>query len=268
MVERLASITGGLRDHVFAVRQTALWPEDVPSPYFRRMLFRVGDGWVDTPAGSLATAPAGYVTFAEAYFDDVQVYGDAPVKAVLDAKGVRQMAACIDRDEQTRIDLFGDPDCGCATELRVSAGETTIRFDELPDESFLSDVPEQMPETFDDGRFCLADGSPAPTVVETTAASLSRIVDAVEAVDGATYPLSVTEVGPELDVSRRGVSACARLPGRRVEGPSVQNRYGDAFARAVRTLEGGLRLETAPDGPLAIVSENDEYTARIVVPAR
>lgn len=268
MVERLASITGGLRDHVFAVRQTALWPEDVSSPYFRRMLFRVGDGWVDTPAGSLATAPAGYVTFGEEYFDDVRVYGDSPVKAVLDAKGVTQMAACIDRDEQTRIDLFGDPECGCATELHVSAGETTIRFDELPDESFLSDVPERMPETFDDGRFRLEDGEPAPTLVETTAASLSRIVDAVAAVDGATYPLSVTEDGPELDVSRRGVSACARLPGRRLEGPTVQNRYGEAFARAARTLEGDLRIETAPDGPLAIVSENDEYTTRIVVPAR
>jgi len=268
MVERLASITGGLPDLVFAVRQTALWPEDVPSPYFRRMLFRVGDGWVDTPAGSLATAPAGFVTFAEQYFDDVRLYGDAPVKAVLDAKGITQMAACIDRDEQTRIDLFGDPECRYATELRVSAGETIIRFDELPDESFLSDVPEQMPETFDGGRFRLADGEPAPTVVETTAASFSRIVDAVEAVDGATYPLSVTEDGPALDVSRRGVSACARLPGRRVEGPSVQNRYGDAFAHAVRTLDGDLRLETAPDGPLAIVSENDEYTARVVVPVR
>jgi hypothetical protein len=232
------------------------------------MLFRVGDGWVDTPAGSLATAPTGYVTFAEGYFDDVRIHGDAPVKAVLDAEGITQMAACIDRDQQTRIDLFGDPECGCATELRVSAGETTIRFAELPDESFLSDVPERMPDTFEGGRFRLADGEPAPTVVETTAASLSRIVDAVEAVDGATYPLSVTEDGPELDVSRRGVSACARLPGRRVEGPSVQNRYGEAFARAIRTLEGDLRLETAPDGPLAIVSENDEYTARIVVPAR
>lgn len=268
MVERLASITGRLRDHVFAVRQTALWPEDVSSPYFRRMLFRVGDGWVDTPAGSLATAPAGYMTFTEEYFGDVQVDGDAPVKVVLGAEGVTQMAACIDRGEQTRIDLFGDPDCGCATEIRVNAGETTIRFDELPDESFLADVPERMSETFDGGRFRLEDGSPAPTVVETTAASLSRIVDAVEAVDGATYPLSVSEDGPELDVARRGVSACARLPGRRVEGPTVQNRYGEAFARAVRTLEGDLRLETAPDGPLAIVSDGEEHTARIVVPAR
>jgi len=123
------------------------------------------------------------------YFDDVRIHGDAPVKAVLDAEGITQMAACIDRDQQTRIDLFGDPECGCATELRVSAGETTIRFAELPDESFLSDVPERMPDTFEGGRFRLADGEPAPTVVETTAASLSRIVDAVEAVDGATYPL-------------------------------------------------------------------------------
>ncbi len=268
MVELLANVSGGLGNYVFAARQTALWPEDAAAPYFERMLFRVGDGWLDTPAGSLETAPAGYMSFSEGYFDEVTLHCEGPVKALLGVTDVDQLLACLGDADEVRFELYGDPDGRFTTEMHVRTGETVVRFDRLPDEDYLAEVPERMPETFEDGRFHHPDGTPAPTVVETTTDALARIVDAVDAVDGSTYPLTLSGDGPVLDLVHRDVSARAQLSGRHVAGPTVRNRYGEAFAKAVRTMTGAVRLECFPHGPLAMITDGDAYTGRLVVPGR
>lgn len=268
MVELLASISGARACFERVVRQTALWPHDADAPYFEQMLFRVEDGWVDTPVGSLAKAPAGYVTFSSAYFDEIALHADAPVRTLLAVSNVDQLLACIGDADDVSMELYGDPNGRFVTEIHVAADETTVQFDRLPDAGYVADVPERMPDTFEDGRFHLRDGAPAPTVVETTTAALSRIVEAVDAIDASSYPLVLSEQGPTLDVARRGVVARAKLPGEHLEGPTVHNLYGEGFARAVRTLDGPVRLETAPDAPLAVIQESEAYTNRIVVPAR
>lgn len=268
MVELLAKISGTRGCFERLVRQTALWPDEADAPYFEQMLFRLGDGWVDTPAGAVASAPAVYLSLDSEYFDEFSLHTDAPFRTLLSAQTMNQLLACIGDAHHLSMELYGDPETRFATEMHVEADETTVQFDRMPDAGAVVDVPDEMPKTFEDGRFHVSDGMPAPTVVETTTDALSRVIEAVDAMDGSSYPLVVSEGGLMLDLARRGVLARATLYGDHVEGPTVHNLYGDEFARAVQTLDGPVRLETSPDGPLALVRDTGELTNRIVVPAR
>jgi hypothetical protein len=92
-----------------------------------------------------------------------------------------------------------------------------------------------------------------------------RIVDAVEAFGGSTFPLVTREKGPVLDVARHNVFVEGPLDGHVVEGPPVDNVYGPSFAKAARTVDGPIRLETQPEGPLAIVREEAGFVGCTVL---
>lgn len=265
MAAPLATIAAPREACDFAVRQTALWPEGTPEPHFQEMLFRVGDGWIDTPLGTVSSSPSVFMTFTDDRNVDVTLHADEPVRALTAPGEVQQLFACLGPCEDVTIELYGDPEDGFARELRAHGGETTVRIEHLPGASYVADVPEEMPALFEDGRFHVGPDTPAPTVVETNTDALCRIVEAIEAIGGSTFPLVTDGERPRLDVARHNVFAEAPLEGRVVEGPPVHNIYGPAFARAVRTLRGDVRLETEPGGPLAIVYETADYVGRVLL---
>jgi len=264
MADLLATITAPLAAQEFAVQQTALWPAEDPDPYFEEMLFRLGDGWIDTPLGSLASSPAVYTTFTNDGFVDITLHHEEPIRVIVALQEFKQMFACLGTRDEVTIEMYGDPEDGFVSEIRAHGDETTVRFEHLAGPSYVADVPEQMPDLFEDGRFQVQRETPAPTVIETTTDALERVVDAIEAIGGSAFPL-VTDDGLVLDVARHNVFVEGPLDGHVVQGPPVHNIYGPAFAKAVRTFEGQIRLETEPGGPLAIVREIEGYDGRIVL---
>lgn len=258
----LSASRSGLRR---MVELAALGTDD--GVYYDEMLVRVTGDRVETPAGKRDTSMAAYCTVAHEAFDDVTVHLDGPAVAIFDidaALGWLEWLAA----EQVDVVLLGDPEDAFAGTLELRTSEETVQVACRHGPEVLGTVTTELPSRFDDAdRFRLEDGSVAPTRVETDAAALERLADAVdlaETVDGYPFVVDdgefVLDVGSELSLAH----ATATLPGV-VTGPDVSNRYSAELAALARALDGDVVVQTGRGEPLVVVQSRSLFTLRYVL---
>lgn len=235
--------------------------------YYDEMLVRVTDDRVETPAGKRDTAMAAYCSVQRDVFEDVAVHIEEPAVAIFDIDAVLGWLSWLSADD-VDIVILGDPSDAFAGTLELRTSEETVRVACRHGPEILGKVTTELPSRFDGAdRFRLEDGSVAPTRVETDAASLERLADAVdlaETVDGYPFVVEdgefVLDVGSELSLAH----ATATLPGA-VSGPDVSNRYSAELAALARALEGDVVVQTGPDEPLVVVQSHEWFTLRYVL---
>lgn len=260
----LATLTAAPETLHFLIEQTVLHSDPAATPYFDDVFLRISDDGVDTPAGSLDSSPAVYTTFAPSFLDELAVHADGAVYAVLHLATVHQWLAVFDDETAVTVDFHGNPDSGYTHRLVVTSGRHAVTFENLQGEGVLSEVDLSLPAAFADGHFTI-DGTPAPVVAETTASELQHIVDVADTIGYPAYPVHIDADGPFVDIEHDGVHAEMALDGETLSGGPVYNRYGDAFAAVVDTYDGRVRLETAANGPLAVVRDAADHTLRVVL---
>lgn len=237
-------------------------------PFYDEMLIHVTESAVETPAGNTGGSVTAYCTIEADRFDELSVRGDDPVVAVFNIAEVLRWLDWLDVGERVELRVVGDPANGTASHLLAASAGVEVRIDCFRGPQILEQVSMDLPERFDaDERFQYEDGTAPDTVVETTAAALSRIADAV-ALDPNVerYPLVVADGELRIEIGAGGATRVSGvLPADRVTGPSVENFYGDGFARVAEVLSGGVELQTGEDRPLVVVEEGTDYTLRFVL---
>lgn len=247
----------------------AVEPPGSDEPHYDEMLLRIDESSLRTPAGSADAPLSAYCTVSTELLDAYDGVGGSPATAVFDIAELRDWMRWVASDgaDDVSVRVVGDPDSGEASALVVRSGDATARVDCAVDSGLLASVSLELPERFtDDERFLLADGAPAPTVVETDADQLRRIAAGAGTADASgPYPLVVADGSLRFELVADGrVRASDELSGR-VEGPDVANEYGRAFARVADVLRGPVTLQTGPDAPLAVVTERSGFTLRYVL---
>jgi hypothetical protein len=235
--------------------------------YYDEMLVRVTEERVETPAGKRETAMAAYCTVEHEVFESVALHIDDPANAVFDIDAALGWLEWI-QAEAVEVVLLGDPSEAFAETLELRTASETVQVACRHGPEVLGQVTTELPSRFDDrDRFRLEDGSLPPTRVETTAAELQRLAEAVElaeTVDGYPFEVEdgefVLEIGSDLSVAH----ATATLSGV-VTGEDVSNRYSAEFAALARALEGDVVLQTGPDEPLVVVQPHSLFTLRYVL---
>lgn len=247
------------------VRLAAL--DGTTGPYYDEMLVRVTEDRVETPAGKTDSWMAAYCTVQHDAFDDVSLVIDEPATAIFDIDAALGWLDWLDADG-VEVCLLGDPETGFGGTLELRTDDATVKLacDHGPE--LLGEVTMELPARFDaNERFRLEDGSYAPTSIDTTASTLTRVADAVdlaETVDG--YPVRVDDGELVLDVGSDLSRAHARAPlAGSVTGDDVHNRYGPEFAALADALTGDLTLQTGPDEPLVVVQDHAQFTLRYVL---
>jgi hypothetical protein len=259
-MERLAAIECSphrLRD---AIQRAAL-DSDEGEPH-EKMFVRVTPDRIETPASSPGATQAAYCTVDTEWFDRLTVTAEGAVEALFD---VAALVGWLDWFEGDQVTVTFEGDGGHATRLVVDDGEATVEVGCEDDPAVLSSVETFLPRRFEGSTFLDDAGNQLPTRVETTAATLSRFVDAVDRATGAErYPLVVRRGRLQLDVIGERGTVESTLPGD-VAGPAITNHYGPGFARVVSGLEGEVTLQTGPAESVAFVQDGDWFTARFVV---
>ena len=228
----------------------------------QEMFVRLTDTAIETPASATDATQASYCTLRAARFDRLDVTAPTSVDAMFDIETFLGWLAWFATDRVT-VRFRGAR--RVVTELVISAGRDEVVVDCPDDPAVLEAVETSLPERFADTQFLDGDGNPMATTVETTAAELGRLVDAVGLADSeAGYPLVVRDGHLVVDVDGEGASATAPLDAT-IDGPAVTNHYGPDFAAVVRGLSGPVTLQTGPGEPVAFVQSAPEYTLRFVV---
>lgn len=236
------------------VRETTLSPT-AGDVHHGRVLFALEDEGLSAPARS--RSPAVYTSYDPAYFDSFAV--EQPGHAVLETAPTLRWLDWLDDDVVT-VTFSGEE--GQAIErVEIRAADHHVVADPLGTAAVVDSLDLGLPADFDEaGRFA-PDGDPAPTRVETDAATLARLVEAADIVDGDGVPVVVADGELRLSVTGDAMSGSGTLPTRRVEGADCQNWYGPDLAAITRTITGCVRLELVPGGPMA-VTQVDEHAER------
>lgn len=243
--EKLAQIVG----------ETTLSPTST-DVYYERVLFSLGPDGMRAPARS--RSPAVYTAYEPAFFESYEV--TRPGYVVLATVPTLRWLEWLE-DESVTVVFGGDPDGNLIEWAEIRAEEQCITAEPLPTDVAVDSIDLGMPAVFDeDGRFA-PDGTPAPTRVETDAATLERLVAAADIVDGDGIPVVVSDGEFRLAVSGRVMASDGTLSASSVDGPDCRNWYGPELGAITRTLAGSLALEIVPDGSMAIV-QADEHAAR------
>jgi hypothetical protein len=265
MREPLATLSASRSSFRRMVELAALGTDE--GVYYDEMLVRVTGDRVETPAGKRDTSMAAYCTVAHEAFDDVSLALDEPATAIFDIGAALGWLDWLDA-EDVEVAILGDPGEAFAGTLELRTSEETVQVACRHGPEVLGTVTTELPSRFDDeNRFRLEDGSVAPTRVETDAAALERLADAVdlaETVDGYPFVVEdgefVLDVGSELSLAH----ATATLDGE-VSGPDVANRYSAELAALARALDGDVVVQTGPDEPLVVVQSHSLFTLRYVL---
>lgn len=236
-------------------------------PYYDEMLLRVDESSLRTPAGSTDAPVSAYCSATTELLDSVDSSHDAPVTAVFDIGHLRGWLSWVDDGDGVSVRFVGDPATGRASHIELASGDATATVDCVDDPGLYDELPLELPGRFTDGeRFLLADGTPAPTVVETTARQLRRIADGVRAADAAdAHPVVVADGSFRFELVGDGTVRASDALAGQVSGPDVHNEYGDGFAHVAAVLAGEVTLQTGPDAPLAVVTERSGFTLRYVL---
>lgn len=245
----------------------AVEPPGSAEPYYDEMLVRVDGSSLRTPAGSADAPLSAYCTARTELLDTFDAVAETPVTAVFDIVELRDWLAWVGGGEgDISVRMDGDPETGYASRLVVRSGDATARIDCVRDSALGADVSLTLPDRFtEDERFLLADGTPAPTVVETEADQLRRIADGLRTAGAATFPFVVDDGSLQFELREDGrLRACEELTGE-VSGPAVRNEYVGPLGRAADVLTGPVTLQTGPGQPLAVVSRRSGFTLRYVL---
>jgi hypothetical protein len=250
-----------------AMAMATLRPSPEAAPYYDEILVEIAPDGVATPAGSTGSSLATYCTADAALFDALSTVDDETLTAIFDIEEFVGWLRWVDDGSPLEVEFVGDPEANIVGAFRLSNGAQTAVVDCYRDPLLLEELTFELPSRFDaDERFVLENGDPAPTVVETTAAAMERLADAVDrspTVD--RYPLVVDDGELRVEVERSGTTrVTGRLPGT-VEGPDVHNEYEAGFSAVFRTLSGEIELQTGPDEPLVVVDGGEDYALRYVV---
>jgi len=249
--DRLAGLVG----------ETTLTAEPA-DPYYERVLFALQAAGMTAPARS--DSPSVYTSYAPGYFESYAVERAGYV--VLGAVPTLRWLDWLDDDSVTVV-FGGDPDEQLIQWAEIRGEDHRVRADPLPTDVAVGDLDLGMPAAFgDDGQFAPG-GDPAPTTVETDAATLERLVTAADIVDGDGVPVVVEDGQFRLAVSGRVMDGTGTLSGT-VEGPDCRNWYGPELGALTRTLSGAVRLEIVPGGPMAVIQETAAATRRYVLDER
>jgi len=245
-----------------------LRPEPDAEPYYDEILLEISPDGVATPAGSTSSSLATYCTGDAGLFDDLSTVDDAVLTAIFDIETFTAWLRWIDDGSPIEIEFVGDPEAGIVAAFHLSNGAQTAVVDCYRDPLLLEELTFELPSRFsDDERFRLEDGDLAPTVVETTAATMERLAEAVALSPSVDrYPLIVEDGDLRLRLGRRGTTTVSgRLPGTVRSGPDVHNEYEEGFAAVFRSLSGDIELQTGSDEPLVVVERAPDYTLRYVI---
>lgn len=233
---------------------------DSNAPYYEQALFALQESGMTAPARS--DSPSVYTSYGSEYFEEYEVERSGYV-----VLGTVPTLRWLDWLEGDRIEVVfgGDPAGQLIRWVEIRGDDHTIRAEPLPTDVAIESVDLGMPGAFtEDGRFAPR-GEPAPTRVDTDAATLSRLVTAAEIVEGDGVPVVVEDGEFRLSVSGEIMDAGGTLSARSVEGPDCQNWYGPELRAITQTLSGPVRLELGPDGPLAVIRETAAAARRYVL---
>lgn len=245
-----------------------LRPDPDADPYYDEILLEIGPDGVATPAGSTSSSLATYCTGEADLFEDLSTVDDAALTAIFDIEEFTAWLRWVDDGSPIEVEFVGDPEAGIVGAFHLSNGAQTAVVDCYRDPLLLEELTFELPSRFtDEDRFLLENGEPAPTQVQTTAAAMERLADAVDrspAVDRYPFVLSDGDVQVDLD-GGGGTRVSGTLPGTVRSGPDVHNQYEEGFRAVFGCLSGELELQTGPDEPLVVVEDGADYTLRYVI---
>lgn len=246
------------------VRSAALDSEE-NDPY-QEMFVEVDDDALETPGGAEDASQASYCTFRAERFE--RLAASEPVTALFPVPDLLTWLDWLAGESTLRVSFVGQSGLQVASRLVLTSHDRTVSLSCLDDPAVLESVDRLLPNRFGDGRFLDPAGRPMPTRIETTAADLRPLVEAVDRCEDVdSYPLSTNGDGISFEVSGETASVAGELDAR-VAGPDVDNLYGPGFARVARGLEGQIELQTGPRGDLAVLSDRPGTRLRFYVAAR
>lgn len=257
-----ARLTGSPDRLARLVGETTL-TTDPADAYYERVLFALQEAGMTAPARS--DSPSVYTSYGPDYFESYAVERAGYV--VLGAVPTLRWLDWLD-DDRVEVVFGGDSDEQLIQWVEIRGENHRVRADPLPTDVTVEDLDLGMPAAFDaDGRFAPG-GETATTTVETDATTLERLVTAADIVDGDGVPLVVADGEFRLAVTGEVMDGTGTLAARTVEGPDCRNWYGPELGTLTRTLDGAVRLEIVPGGPMAVIQETAAATRRYVLDER
>lgn len=248
--------TGTLRR---AVERAALYG-DGSDPH-EEMFVRLRSDCVETPGSSPGATQTSYCTIGADHFERLSV-PDGPVDALFE---VSTLLGWLDWLPPGRVTVRLDGEGGVASRIVLDGVDATVELAAEDDPEVLSAIETFLPSRFEGTTFLDGEGDPLPTRIETTAATLSWLVTAVDRAEGVDrYPLETGDGSLVLDLAGEREAVTGSLTGE-VSGPAVSNSYGPGFGRVVDALDGDVILQTGPSEPVAFVQDGDGFTLRFVV---
>jgi hypothetical protein len=246
-----------------AIRTAALATAE-EDPY-TEMFVRIAEDGIDTPARSVDAPLASFCTLHPSLFEEFTVSESTaalfPIEPMLD------WLDYFAEESSLTLTVVGEAGAEYASAFRFESDRRRLQFDCVDAPELIEDVDISLPDRFADTQFLDESGEPVPTTVETTAAELDRLIEAVSRCTGVEgYPLSSHGEGLSFEVTGERTTVSGTLAGT-VDGPDCQHRYGSEFARSVRAVEGQVTLQTGPDHPLAVHCTDPGVTYRYVLTA-
>ncbi|WP_435318527.1 hypothetical protein [Haloarchaeobius sp. TZWSO28] len=251
------------------VAMAGVQPNQDAESYYDEMFVQIHEDRIETPAGSIGSSLATYGTVSTGVLSDVTIDCGQPVTAIFDIQETLRWFGWVATapTEELTVEFIGDPESGNASDLRVSTPDITARIDCYRDPELFEQITMELPDRFtDEERFRLEDGSLAPTVVETTAETVRRIATGIDLDPNlSTYPFVVEDGQLRVVLRNRQYTRATGTLDATVEGPDVENEYGEAFAALFDAVSGEVTVQTGPAEPLVVVQERPAYTLRYVV---
>lgn len=262
--DRVARVVAPRRQLERMVSLAVLRP-DGGDPFFDELYLRFDESTVETPAGDATAAVSAYCSADAAALETVTVAAEDRVRAVVDVGELLDWLAWIAAPEEpVTLRFEGDRATGFVSRIGMESGRLTTRVDCYSGGDVAGRITRDLSHEFDDAERYRVEGRRLPTVVETDAAELLTVVEAVQNAPGGDDVPFVVEDG-ELRVSVGG-RARGTLDAELVDGPDVYNEYAGGFEPVFGTLSGRVTLQTGPDAPLAVVQVRDDHTLRYVLP--
>lgn len=260
--QELATIQGPSQKIREVVENTALAGRG--DPFHSDVYVNVQDGWLNLIVGSPGNVVLSYCTFTEAYLDDISV--DDPeqgAEAIFDVGDFLSYLDFASDGGDVELALRGESDERLATVLEVT-GALNTRVMLPASESILEEVPLGLPDRFNDDEEFTSAENPDKTLPTSIITDVEQIRNIIEIVDydpeTEFYPITVNDGEFTLDIGTDAErnAVWGNLEADSVDTPDdVSNYYHEGFESLFSTLQGEVRLQTAPGGaPLATVQDN------------
>lgn len=232
---------------------------------YTEMFVRIDTEGIDTPASTVDAPLTSFCTLHPSLFEEFTVF--EPTAAIFAIEPMLDWLEYFEDESSLTITVVGETGAEYASAFRFESDRRELLFDCVDAPELIEDVEISLPDRFVDTQFLDESGEPVPTTVETTAEDLGRLVAAASRCTGVeSYPLSSRGGTLSFEMTGERTRISGTLAGT-VDGPEFDHRYGPAFARIVRAVEGQVTLQTGPNHPLAICCTDPGVTYRYVLTA-